>query len=83
MRTKKGSKIRQTFDPSENPLVFVQTDTCHTCVRFGIRVKSSVIPSVLDIGNSIGICADEQVSYMHALRDVRKSVGDFVGIVRR
>jgi len=48
-----------------------------------MRVKPSVIPSVLDAGNSVGICADGHVSDMRALRDVRKSVGDSVGIVRR
>ena len=35
------------FDPSENPSVFVQTDTCLTCVRFGMCVSPSVIPSVI------------------------------------
>jgi len=46
-------------------------------------VKLSVIPSVLDVGNSVGISADGHVSHMHALWDVRKAVGDSVGIGRR
>jgi hypothetical protein len=57
----------------------VQTDTCHTCVRFGMCVN----PSVFDVGNAIRICADGHVSDMPALRDVRESVGDSVDIGRR
>jgi len=76
---KKFENPAKLFDPS----VFVQTDTCHTCVCFEMCVKPSVILSVLDVGNSVGICADEHVSDMRALHDVRKSVGDSAGIVRR
>jgi hypothetical protein len=80
MRTKKKfENPAKLFDPS----VFMQTDTCHTCVRFGMCVKPSVIPSVLDVRKSVGICADGHVSHMRALQDVRKAVGDFVGIGRR
>jgi hypothetical protein len=80
---KKVQKSRQTFRS-----VGIRADGhVSTCVRFGMRVKPSVIPSVLDAGNSVGICADGHVSDMRALRDVRKSVGDSVGdsvgIVRR
>jgi hypothetical protein len=41
--------------PLVTPLVFVQTDTCQTCVRFRMCVNPSVIPSVLDVCNAIGI----------------------------
>ena len=61
----------------------MQTDTCQTCVRFGMCVNPSVIPSVLDVGKAVGICADGHMSDMRALRDVRKAVGDSVGILRR
>jgi hypothetical protein len=69
--------------PSAKPSVFVQTDTCQTCVRFGICDNLSVMPSVLDVGKAVGIQANRHVSYMRALRDVRQSVSDTVGIVRR
>ena len=32
-----------------------------------------------DVRKAVGICADGHVSDMHALRDVRQSVGDSVG----
>jgi len=37
-------------------------------------VNPSVIPSMLVIGKAVGMCADEHVSDMRALRDVRTSV---------
>jgi hypothetical protein len=80
MRTKKKfENPAKIFDPS----VFVQTDTCHTCVCFGMRVKPSVIPLILDIGNSVNICADGHVSDMRAPRDVCKSVSDSIDTRRR
>ena len=33
----------------------------------------------MDVGTAVGICADEHMSDMHALRDVRKFVGDSIG----
>ena len=79
MRKTKFENPAKLFDLS----VFVQTDTCHTCVRFGMCVKPLVIPSVFDVGNSVGICADGHVSDMRAPRDVRKSVSDSVDSRRR
>ena len=67
MHLKKFENPAKLFDPSKNPSVFVQTDTCHTCVHFGKCVNPSVFPSVQDVG----ICADGHVSDMHALRDMR------------
>jgi hypothetical protein len=57
MRTKKFKNPARLFDLSANPSVFVQMDMCLTCVRFGMCVNPSVILSVFDIGQSIGICA--------------------------
>ena len=46
--------------------------------------KSSKIPQTFrSVGNSVGIRADGHVSHMRALQDVRKVVGDSVGIGRR
>jgi hypothetical protein len=76
---KKFENPAKLFDPSENPLVFVQTDTCNTCVRFGKCVKPSVITSVMDVGTAVGICTDGHVSYMRALRDMRNLLVLYVG----
>ena len=46
--------------------------------------KSLKIPQTFrSVGNSVGIRADGHVSHMRALQDVRKAVGDSVGIGRR
>jgi len=68
---KKFENPAKLFDPSKNPSVFVQTDTCHTCVHFGKCVNPSVIPLVIDVGTAVGMCADGHVSDVRALRDVR------------
>ena len=48
---KKFENPARLFDPSENPSVFVQTDRCLTCVRFGMCIIPSVFyvrkPSVI------------------------------------
>ena len=51
---KKFENPAKLFDPSENPSVFVQTDTRLTYVRFGMCVILSVIPSVFYVGNGVG-----------------------------
>ena len=71
MHLKKFENPAKLFDPSKNPSVFVQTDTCHTCVHFGKCVNPSVIPLVIDVGTAVGMCADGHVSDVRALRDVR------------
>jgi hypothetical protein len=83
MRTKKVRNPARLFDPSENISVFVQTDTCQTCVRFEMCVNPSVILSVFYVGKSVDVCVDGHVSDMCVLRDVRTSISDSVGIVRR
>ena len=65
---KKFENPARLFDPS----VFVQTDTCQICVRFGMCVNLSVF----NVGKAVGICADGHVSDMRALRDVCKFIGD-------
>ena len=77
MRTKKVRKSRQTFQ-SVGKSVGIRADGHVSDMR-----TSSVIPSVFDVGKAIGISADGHVSDMRALRDVRQSVGDAVGIGRR
>ena len=50
-------------------------------MRFGKCVKPSEITSVMDVGTAVGICADEHMSDMHALRDVRNPSVFYVGKV--
>jgi len=75
---RKQSVILSVFDTAKSS-VFVQTDTCQTCVRFEMCDN----PSVLAVGKAICIHIDGHVSYMRALRDVQQSVGDSVSIGRQ
>ena len=81
MRTKKVRKSRQTFSSvgkSVGKSIGIRADGHMSDMH-----TPSVIPSVFDVGKVVGIRADGHVSDMHALRDVRQSVGDSVGIGRR
>ena len=63
---KKFENPAKLFDPSEMPSVMVQTG----------HVSDMRGPSVCDVGNVVGNCADGHVSDMRA----DNSVGDAVGI---
>jgi hypothetical protein len=81
MRTKKVQKSRKTFrsvGKSVGKSIGIRADGHVSDMHM-----PSVIPSVFDVGKAVGIRADEHVSDMRALRDVRQSVGDSVGIGRR
>ena len=76
MHTKRVRKSRQTFQ-SVGKSIGIRADGHVSDMR------TSVIPSVFDVGKAVGIRADGHVSDMRALRDVRKSVSDSAGMLRR
>ena len=93
---KSRQTFRSVGNSSAMPSVMVQTghvsdmrgpSVCDVGNAVGNRADGHVSDmresSVFYVENSVGNRADEHVSDMRALQDVRKSVGDSVGVLRR